>query len=179
MNTTIRNYETLYIVDANLADDQINPIIAKYSTLVTDQGGEVQAHAKWDKRRLAYEIKGRREGTYILMYFTGEPAVEKELDRVFRISDEIIRHIILRVEPERIDTSYVDRAQAAAEAAARAAEAAPAVEVEATEPVPEAPVEEAPAVEETPAEESPVEEAAAEETPAATEEPAVEEPKEE
>jgi small subunit ribosomal protein S6 len=176
VNTTIRNYETLYIVDSNLTDEQINPIIAKYSTLITDQGGEVQAHAKWDKRRLAYEIKGRREGTYILMYFTGEPAVEKELDRVFRISDEIIRHIILRVEPERIDTSYVDRAQAAAEAAAKAAEEAP---VEQVEEVAESSVEEAPAVEETPAQEAPDEEApVVEEEPVSAEEPAVEEPKE-
>ncbi|MEN6415876.1 MAG: 30S ribosomal protein S6 [Armatimonadota bacterium] len=161
MNTTIRNYEALYIVDVNLTDEQLNPIIAKYSNLVTDQGGEVQAHAKWDKRRLAYEIKGRREGIYILMYFSGDPTVEKELDRVFRISDEVIRHIILRVEPERIDTSYVSRAQASAEAAAKAAEEAP-VEV-----VTEAPVEETPTVEETPAEEVVAEQAPVEEEPAA------------
>ncbi|MCE5198159.1 MAG: 30S ribosomal protein S6 [Armatimonadota bacterium] len=164
MNTTKRNYEALYIVDATLTDEQIEPIVSKYSTLVADQGGEIQAHAKWDKRRLAYEIKGRREGIYILMYFTGEPNVEKELDRVFRISDEVIRHIILRVEPQYVDTSYVERARVAPEPAAVVAEAPQAPETpeaapeaaeepaeQAAEAV-EAPVEEAPAAEEATAE---------------------------
>ena len=109
MNTTIRNYETLYIVDSTLTDEQTDAIISKYSTLVTEQGGEVQAAGRWDRRRLAYEIKGRREGLYILMYFSGEPTVEKELDRVFRISEDVIRHIILRVEPERVDISRIEK----------------------------------------------------------------------
>lgn len=155
----------MYIVDSTLTDEQTSPIIDKYSTLVTDQGGEVQAHAKWDKRRLAYEIKGRREGTYILMYFTGEANVEKELDRVFRISDEIIRHIILRVEPERIDTSYVERAQASA----RVVEETPAAEE----------AEQAPAAQEAGVQETPAEETPAAEESVATEEIAQEEPKEE
>jgi small subunit ribosomal protein S6 len=152
----------MYIVDSTLTDDQINPIIAKYSALVADQGGEVQAHAKWDKRRLAYEIKGRREGIYILMYFTGESAVEKELGRVFRISDEVIRHIILRVEPERIDTSYVERAQASAKASEETAVEEP------SEAAVETTAEEAQAVEETPSAEE----------PAAAEESGAQEPKE-
>ncbi|MCL5104681.1 MAG: 30S ribosomal protein S6 [Armatimonadetes bacterium] len=187
MNTTIRNYEALYIVDSTLTEDQLDSIIGKYSNLITDQGGEVQGAGRWDKRRLAYEIKGRREGIYILMYFTGEPAVEKELGRVFRISDEVIRHIIVRVEPERIDLSQINKpappveeeaapAAPAAEPVEEAVEPAPA-EAEAEEaPVEAAPAEEAPAEEETPVEEAPAEEPAAEtpaeETPA--EEPAAE-----
>jgi len=184
VNTTIRNYETLYIVDSTLTDEQTEAIISKYSTLITEQGGEVQAAGKWDRRRLAYEIKGRREGLYILMYFSGEPAAGKELDRMFRISDEVIRHIILRVEPERVDTSRIERPapspeQIATERAAtavvpEAAEAPEAVEVSeapeaeeapAEEAAPEAQTQEAPA-EETPAEETPTEETPAEETPA-------------
>jgi small subunit ribosomal protein S6 len=186
VKTTIRNYETLYIVDSTLTDEQISPIIDKYSNLITEQGGEVIAHAKWDKRRLAYEIKGKREGTYILMYFSGEPAVEKELDRVFRISDEVIRHIILRVEPERIDTSYVERAQAKAAQEAQAEEASvsseePVEEAQAEEVAPsEEPAEEAPeAVVESAQEESEAEAPAAEEESVETEESAQEEPKEE
>ena len=173
MNTTIRNYETLYIVDSTLTDEQTDAIISKYSTLITEQGGEVQAAGKWDRRRLAYEIKGRREGLYILMYFSGEPAAGKELDRVFRISDEVIRHIILRIEPERVDTSRIERPAPSPEHIVTeppaTAEPPEAVEVseapEAEEAAPEAQTQEAPA-EETPAEEAPAEEAPAEETPA-------------
>ena len=124
VNTTIRNYETMYIIDTTNTDEQVDSIIAKYSQLVTDQGGEMQAVGRWDKRRLAYEIKGRREGIYILMFFTGEPEVASELDRVFRISDEVIRHLITRVEPKNIDTSRIEHPQqAATETAAQPAEA--------------------------------------------------------
>lgn len=167
----------MYIVDSTLTDEQISPIIDKYTALVTDEGGQIQAHAKWDKRRLAYEIKGRREGTYILMYFSGEPSVEKELDRVFRISDDIIRHIILRVEPERIDTSYVERAQTSAKAVEEttteeASETSAEVETEQVSAVEE--------VEETKVQEAPEEEVSSDvEESAATEESEQEEPKEE
>ncbi len=172
MNTTVRNYETLYIVDATLTDEQMDSIIEKYSKLITDQGGEVQAAGRWDKRRLAYEVMGRREGAYILMYFSGEPAVSAELDRVFRIADEVLRHIIVRVEPEHIDTKRLEQLQAAPEAAAPSAEESAAEEAAAVEETPaEEPTTEAveEVVEETTAE--PAEESAPAEEPVAVEEP--------
>lgn len=183
MNTTKRNYESLYIIDSTLADEQTDAIISKFSTLITDQGGEVQAAGRWDRRRLAYEVKGRREGMYILMYFSGEPAVEKELDRVFRISDDVFRHIILRIEPERVDTSRIERPGPSSEQVAPARVEETPVQEEAVAEAPvqeeaavEAPVEEVAAVEspaeEVQAAEEPAEEPAAEETPAKEEEAA-------
>lgn len=162
MNTTTRNYETMYIVDSSLTDEQVDSIIAKYSGLITDQGGEVQAGGRWDKRRLAYEIMGRREGIYILMFFLGEPAVAKELDRMFRISDEVLRHIITRVEPNRVDISQIqiEKPQPAAET-----ETAP------QEPISEELVEEAAAEEQT---EEPTEEKVEPETSPEAEEAAEE-----
>lgn len=158
VNTTIRNYETLYIVDTTLTDEQIDAIISKFSEVVTGQGGEIQAAGRWDKRRLAYEVKGRREGLYILMYFSGEPAVEKELDRVFRISEEVFRHIILRIEPKDVDVTRISAAAPAVETVE-----APPAEAPAQEAAPEAPAEEAPAAEaEAPAVEAPAEEPASE-----------------
>lgn len=190
MNTTIRNYESMYIIDANLTDEQVDSIIAKYTKLITDQGGEVRAVGRWDKRRLAYEIMGRREGLYILMFFDAEAAVAKELDRVYRISDDVFRHLITRVELEHIDTSRIDHPQPSVEAAvaeavveapaeaveepavAEEAEVAPEAAVEALETAEtvEEVTEEAEVPEEVPAEEpvseEPVEQAAAEEAPA-------------
>ena len=116
MNTTNRNYESLYIVDPALTDDQVDSIIEKYSKVIVDQGAQVHAAGRWDKRRLAYDVSGHREGIYILMYFAGEPAATNELDRVFRIADDVFRHIIVRVEPERIDTSLIKQRQPSAEA---------------------------------------------------------------
>jgi len=160
VRTTIRNYEALYIVDPALSDEQIESIIARHSTVIADQGGEVKAAGKWEKRRLAYEILGRREGIYILMFFDGEPAVAKELDRVFRIADDVIRHIITRVEPEHVDTTRIERPQPTAAAAETVVPVEVGAAVETVEPA-----EEVAAVQEAA---GPAEEAA--------EEPAVEEP---
>ncbi len=171
MNTTTRHYELLYIVDPNLTDDQIEPIIAKYSGIATEQGGEVQAAGKWDKRRLAYEVNGQREGNYILMYFTGEPSVAKELDRVMRISDDCFRHLITRVEPQHVDTTRIEQPSAPAEQPAEEAQAP--VEAAAEEATAEAPAEET-AAEEAPAAEAAPEAAPAEEEAAPAEEPAKE-----
>lgn len=154
----------MYIVDATLTDEQVDSIIAKYTKLIADQGGELRAVGRWDKRRLAYEVMGRREGLYILMFFEAEPAVSKELDRVYRISDDVFRHLITRVEPQHVDTSRIEHPAPTVEAAAPA-EAAPVAEAAPAEEVVEAPTEEAEAAPE--AAEQAVEEVAEEaQTPA-------------
>jgi len=102
----MRHYEAMYIVDADTPDESLEPIIEKYKKVVTDGGGEVSEAGKWEKGRrpLAYEIthenKKKREGMYLLMQFTSESEVPKELDRIFRINDEIMRHIIVRQDPD-------------------------------------------------------------------------------
>lgn len=97
----MRQYEAMYIIDADTPDETIDTILEKYSKVVTDAGGEVVEAGKWDKGRrpLAYEIGKRREGMYLLLQFKSESEVPKELDRIFKINDEIIRHIIVRQDP--------------------------------------------------------------------------------
>jgi len=97
----MRQYEAMYIIDADTPDEIIDTILEKYSKVVTDAGGEVVEAGKWDKGRrpLAYEIGKRREGMYLLLQFKSESEVPKELDRIFKINDEIIRHIIVRQDP--------------------------------------------------------------------------------
>lgn len=98
----MRHYEAMYIVDPELTDEQLQPVIDKYSKIVTDMNGSVTDAGKWEigKKRLAYEIDGHREGIYILMNFVAETNVPKELDRVFRISDDVFRHIIVRQDED-------------------------------------------------------------------------------
>lgn len=91
----VRTYETLYIVDPNIMDEQLPAVIDKFSNVIAQNGGEVITASKWEKRRLAYEVANRREGTYVLMYFNSEPTVVKELDRVMRISEDVVRHLIV------------------------------------------------------------------------------------
>ena len=98
----MRHYEAMYIVDPDTPDEGLEPIIEKYKKIVTDGGGEVGETGKWEKGRrpLAYEINRKREGLYILMQFQSNADVPKELDRIFRISDEIMRHLIVRQDPD-------------------------------------------------------------------------------
>jgi small subunit ribosomal protein S6 len=98
----MRHYEAMYIVDPDTPDDGLEPIIEKYKKVVTDSNGEVSEAGKWEKGRrpLAYEINRKREGLYVLMQFQSDADVPKELDRIFRISDEILRHIIVRQDED-------------------------------------------------------------------------------
>lgn len=92
-------YEAVYIMDTGLPEEQATGIVDKYRDVVTRSGGTVDDIDRWEPRRLAFEIKGRREGLYIAMNFRSEPAARDELDRIFRISDDVIRHLIIKQDP--------------------------------------------------------------------------------
>lgn len=92
MNT--RKYEAFYIVKPNLNDAEVQAIADKFKGVVETQGGSVEKAAKWDKRKLAYEINGLKEGNYVLMYFEAEAKIPAELNRQMRNSDDIVRHRI-------------------------------------------------------------------------------------
>ncbi len=94
----MRHYEAMFLVDAETAEEDLEPIIEKYKKVVTDGGGEVSSAGKWEKGRrpMAYEINKKREALYVLMQFQAAPEVPKELDRIFRISDDTFRHIVVR-----------------------------------------------------------------------------------
>jgi len=98
----MRHYEAMYIVDAEVTEEQLDPIMEKYKKVVTDMGGVVGETGKWEqgRRRLLYEVDGRREGMYVLMNFEGNAEVPLELDRIFRISDDAFRHIIVRQDED-------------------------------------------------------------------------------
>ena len=94
----MRHYEAMFSVDAETDDETLTAIMAKYSKVVTDGGGEVSEVGKWDRgrRQLAYAINKRREGIYVLLQFVADPTVPAELDRIFRIGEDTFRHVIVR-----------------------------------------------------------------------------------
>jgi len=94
----MRKYECTYILDPGLDDEHQEPVIDRFKTLVNENGGTVDAVDKWERRRLAYEVKGKREGVYVVMNFSGEPSTEAELGRVLGISEGILRHLIVRTD---------------------------------------------------------------------------------
>ncbi|NLL18084.1 MAG: 30S ribosomal protein S6 [Clostridia bacterium] len=96
----MRNYEAMYILRPELGEEEQDAVMQKFADLVTQAGGEVVKLDKWGKRRLAYEVKKLREGIYILMQFRGTAAVAKELDRVLKITDEVIRQLVVRLDDD-------------------------------------------------------------------------------
>jgi small subunit ribosomal protein S6 len=120
-------YEAIYIVDASFAEDQVKAIIEKYAGVITRSNGSVEDTDIWDPRKLAYEIKGHREGRYIVVNFLSDAACKNELDRIFRISDDVIRHMIVKQDPKAdrfpSKTRAAEQERREREAAARAAAA--------------------------------------------------------
>lgn len=87
-------YEIMYIVKP-IEEDAFKEVVAKFDKLITENGGKVEKTDCWGKRRLAYEIKDLKEGLYVLVTFQAEAAAVRELDRVMKITDEVLRHMII------------------------------------------------------------------------------------
>lgn len=93
-----QKYEAFYIVRPDITDAEVSKIAAHFKGIVETHGGTVKSAAKWDKRKLAYEIKGYKEGNYILMEFEAATTLPSEVNRLMRISDDVIRHRIYKQE---------------------------------------------------------------------------------
>jgi len=93
-----RKYEAFYIVKPDITDADVQKIADRFKGVVEEKGGTVERASKWDKRKLAYEVKGFKEGNYVIMDFAAPAALPKELNRLMQISDDIIRHRIYSVE---------------------------------------------------------------------------------
>jgi len=91
----MKKYETIFIQNPILDEEAVKANIEKFKGIIENGGGTVDNVDVWGKRKLAYEIKKVSEGYYTLFNFTAGPELPKELDRVFRITDGIIRHIIV------------------------------------------------------------------------------------
>lgn len=87
-------YETIFIVNPNLGEEAITAIVEKFKSLIADNGTVVSVD-DWGKRRMAYEINDLREGYYTLIEFESLPSFPAELDRVYKITDGVMRSIIV------------------------------------------------------------------------------------
>lgn len=97
MEKLLNSYETLFIVDAQLAEEDIKALTAKFTDLIAANGtvGEV---SEWGKRRLAYPINDKNEGYYVLVNFESGAEFPAELERIFGITEGIMRYIVIRHE---------------------------------------------------------------------------------
>jgi small subunit ribosomal protein S6 len=114
----MRRYETVWVVNGDLPDEEVKATIDKFTKIITGQGGTLVGVEEWGRRKLAYKIEGTYRGFYVLVDFAGMPAAVKELERNFRIDDRVIRYLTIK------KSDQVDLAALEAEIAAKAKEAA-------------------------------------------------------
>ena len=92
----MNSYELLYILNNDLSDEAKTAVIDKLSAVVTGNGGTVDNVDKWGTRRLAYPINYKNEGYYVLVNFTAPATLPDELERVMRITDSVVRFMIVK-----------------------------------------------------------------------------------
>lgn len=92
----MRNYELVIIFDPSLEEEEIDKELSKNTSLIEKEKCTVSKVDRWGNRKLAYPIKGQENGYYIIVYFEGNSSVVSELDRVNKINDKILRHMIVK-----------------------------------------------------------------------------------
>jgi len=96
--TALRDYEMVVILSPEIGDDVISESLERLSQTVTSRGGEVVDVNHWGRRRLAYPIKRHIEGNYVVSQVKLDPETVPDLESNLRISEEVIRHMIVRAE---------------------------------------------------------------------------------
>lgn len=94
MKRTTANYETVFILNTKKGEEGINQLVEKFKNLISENGTVTNVD-EWGKRRLAYPIEDETEGYYTLIEFTSNPEFPAELDRVYNITDGVLRSLII------------------------------------------------------------------------------------
>ena len=96
----VRPYELMVIINPGLDEEATEAVIEKAKGLITQGGGEITNVNKWGKRRLAYEINGNTDGFYVVIDFNADNETTTEVDRVLKITEEVVRFLLVRKEEE-------------------------------------------------------------------------------
>lgn len=125
----MRRYETILITPADLPEDDLAGIVARYGAIVTAQKGILVKIERWGKRKLAYLIRKQARGFYILIDFAGETAVVNELERNLKIDDRVLKFMTIQ-KAEKVDPVALEKelAEAAKPAEPQSASPQPIVE---------------------------------------------------
>jgi small subunit ribosomal protein S6 len=94
----MKKYEVMYIIRPNIEDEAKKALVERFNNVLSDNGAEVSEAKEWGKRRLAYEINDFRDGYYMLLQVNAAAEAVQEFDRLAKISEDIIRHIVIKKE---------------------------------------------------------------------------------
>jgi small subunit ribosomal protein S6 len=94
---SLRNYELVYIIKPDIAEDSLEPVIEKVNQMISGKGGKISGSEKWGKRKLAYPIKHYLEGNYIFNKVQLSPKASRELEANLQITEELLRFLVVQV----------------------------------------------------------------------------------
>lgn len=97
----LHSYEMVSIISPEIDDEKLNATIDNISQFITERGGSVSEVERWGKRKLAYPIKHFLEGNYVLTRFKLKPAFSKELEARLGIADEVLRHLLVKLDDRK------------------------------------------------------------------------------
>jgi small subunit ribosomal protein S6 len=101
-----RQYELVYILPPDTTEQQVTDLHQQVDAVVSRMSGQIEKTENWGRRKLAYEIGHNKEGVYVLEVINGSGELMKELDRRLKVMDQVIRHLVVRVDEEK---KVVDR----------------------------------------------------------------------
>ena len=92
---SMNKYETIFIINSELDEESIKANVERFKTMI-ETNGEIESIEEWGNRKLSYLIKDKSEGYYVLVNYSAPPDFPRELERIFRITDSILKFIIIR-----------------------------------------------------------------------------------
>lgn len=93
----MNKYEAMYIVSPTIDDEQVKDLVEKFNNLISEHG-EIEKVEEWGRKKLAYEVQDQKEGYYVLLNFSANPEFPTELERNFKINENILKYLILKRE---------------------------------------------------------------------------------
>ena len=94
-------YESMYILKPDMEEEKKDALVKRFSDIVEKSGGKVEKIDEWGKKRLAYPILYINDGYYVLMTFEAEPTLPAELERNYKIADDVLRYIVINLEEQK------------------------------------------------------------------------------
>lgn len=94
----MRRYEIMFIIDPSLPEEEVDQVNSQVEELVTSGGGQVESVEKMGRRKLAYEVNRKKDGFYVLFTMSADGDIVREIERRFRVMDQVLRYITVRVD---------------------------------------------------------------------------------
>ncbi len=93
----LKKYETIFIIDSEVGEENIKALVEKFKTML-ESSAQLESIDEWGKRKLAYEINDKNEGYYVLANFSSNPDFPAELERIYKITEGILKYIVISKE---------------------------------------------------------------------------------